>query len=263
MNSALDLPLLRFALVYILLLAVLWLMKKARIHKTALLITASMRMTVQLILAGLLLTWIFKHPHPLLTLGYVCAMVLFAIHRVLSQHRGLNKRFQWVVAASLAGSGLAVLLFFVCLVIGVNITEAQYTIPLGGMIIGNAMTGLSLALNTFEQSLAANTNRLTSLLNWGAHPQDIVRPMANAALETALLPTINSMLGTGIVWLPGMLTGQILAGTLPTTAMLYQIAIMIAICAVVCLAVFCSLYFGCHTLYDKHYRLILANPPKE
>ena len=64
------------------------------------------------------------------------------------------------------------------------------------------------------------------------------------------MPTLNSMVGMGIVSLPGMMTGQILSGTLPTTAILYQIAIMIAICTVVCLSVFGSLYFGYRTLYN-------------
>jgi putative ABC transport system permease protein len=62
---------------------------------------------------------------------------------------------------------------------------------------------------------------------------------------------MNNMLGMGIIALPGMMTGQILSGTHPTTAILYQIAIMIAICTSVCLTVFCSLHFGYKTLYNK------------
>ena len=92
---------------------------------------------------------------------------------------------------------------------------------------------------------------MESLLHLGLTPQKILLPMVNQALETALLPTLNSMLGMGIVSLPGMMTGQILSGTLPTTAILYQISIMIAICAVVCLSVFGSLYFGYKTLYNS------------
>ncbi len=77
---------------------------------------------------------------------------------------------------------------------------------------------------------------MNALLNIGAAPRDILLPFVRQALETALLPTLNSMMGMGIVSLPGMMTGQILSGTLPMTAILYQIAIMIAICTVVCLA---------------------------
>jgi putative ABC transport system permease protein len=65
------------------------------------------------------------------------------------------------------------------------------------------------------------------------------------------------MLGMGIVALPGMMTGQILSGTLPSTAILYQIAIMIAICTVVCLSSFGSLYFGFKTLYNKRNQIVI------
>ena len=72
-----------------------------------------------------------------------------------------------------------------------------------------------------------------------------------------MLPTINSMPGMGIVSLPGMMTGQILAGTLPTTAILYQIAIMIAICTTVTCACFFSVYFGSKTLCVKVTQTVL------
>ena len=99
--------------------------------------------------------------------------------------------------------------------------------------------------------------RIEALLNAGATPRSILMPFMSQALETALLPTMNSMLGMGIVSLPGMMTGQILSGTLPTTAILYQIAIMIAICTVVCLATFGSLYFGLKTLYNNRNQILL------
>jgi putative ABC transport system permease protein len=63
----------------------------------------------------------------------------------------------------------------------------------------------------------------------------------------------------GIVALPGMMTGQILSGTLPTTAILYQIAIMIAICTVVCLSSFGALYFGHKTLYNERNQILLPS----
>ncbi|MDD4079796.1 MAG: ABC transporter permease [Eubacteriales bacterium] len=91
---------------------------------------------------------------------------------------------------------------------------------------------------------------MLALINIGASPRNILLPFVRQAMETALLPTLNSMMGKGIVSLPGMMTGQILSGTLPMTAILYQIAIMIAICAVVCLASFGSLHFGYQTLYN-------------
>jgi len=251
LKSVVELNLVNFGLVYLLLIIVLAIMKKAKINQTKLLFIASFRMTIQLVLAGLILTYIFKNPHPLFTVSYLCAMTVFAIHRVLSRNKGINRNFKIAVAASIAIEGLAIVVFFVAVIVGMNIFNPQYTIPISGMVIGNAMTGVSLGMKTFTEELNSKRNRIDTLLNLGVAPKKILIPFVNNALETALLPTLNSMLGMGIISLPGMMTGQILSGTLPTTAILYQIAIMIAICTAVCLTVFSSLYFGYRTLYNK------------
>lgn len=257
MQHIVELNLLNFGLVYLLLIIVLAIMKKAKINQTKLLVIASFRMTVQLVLAGLILTYIFKNPHPLFTAVYLLAMTVFAIHRVLSKNGGINRNFKIAVSVSIAVAGLLIVLFFVQVIVGINIFNPQYTIPISGMIIGNAMTGVNLALKTFTEETKAQRTRINSLLNLGVSPGKILLPFVNNALETALLPTLNSMLGMGIISLPGMMTGQILSGTLPTTAILYQIAIMIAICTAVCLVVFCSLYFGYRTLYNKKNQIFL------
>ena len=240
-----------FALVYLLLLLVLVIMKKNKIQQGKLLIWASFRMTVQLILAGWILTYVFENPHPAFVIAYFLSMNFFAIHRVLSNNKSLNKKFKIYIGLSLSLSGLFVVIFFIKLVVGESLINPQYMIPLSGMMIGNAMTGVTLGVKTFRESFEGQGSKMNALLNIGASPQKILLPFANQALETALLPTMNSMLGMGIISLPGMMTGQILSGTSPSTAVLYQIAIMIAVCTVVCLSVFFSLFLGYRTLYNK------------
>ena len=255
MNEIIVLNLWQFALVYLLLIVVLIVMKKCRINQTKLLIVASIRMTVQLALAGLILTYILKNPHPLFTVLYLSIMTAFAIFTALSRNKGLNRRFKIIVGVSLTSTGLCVVSFFIVVIVGVNLFNPQYTIPISGMIIGNAMTGVSLGLRAFNENISAQRARIEALLNIGVTPQRILIPFVNQALETALIPTLNSMIGMGIISLPGMMTGQILSGTMPMTAILYQIAILIAICAVTCLSVFCSLYFGYRTLYNKRQQM--------
>ena len=249
----------QFSLIYLLLLLVLFVMKKCKINQTKLLMVASFRMTVQLTLAGLILTYIFQNPHPVFTLSYLALMTGFAIYRVLSGNQSLNRRFQLVIALSIAIPGILVMLFFICIVVGESFFNPQYVIPVAGMIMGNTMTGASLGVKTFRESLQGQSGRLEALLNVGASPQKILLPFVKRALETALLPTLNSMLGMGIVALPGMMTGQILSGTLPTTAILYQISIMVAICTVVCLSAFGALYFGYKTLYNERNQILLPS----
>jgi len=250
-DQIISLNIWQFSLIYLLLIVVLLVMKKCKINQTKLLVVASVRMTVQLVLAGLILTYIFKNPHPAFTALYLLLMTGFAIYMALQRNKGINKKFKLIVGISLAVSGLAMVCFFIMAVVGVNIFNPRYTIPISGMIIGNALTGVSLGLKTFNENLRSQRPKIDALVNMGVTPRRILTPLVNTATETALLPTLNSMLGMGIISLPGMMTGQIISGTMPMTAILYQIAIIIAISAVTCLSVFCSLYFGYRTLYNK------------
>lgn len=239
-----------FLLAYVLLLMVGAIMKACRIAQTRLLWLAGLRMSLQLVLAGFVLTWLFAHPHPLLTCAWLAVMTAFTIRTVLGRHPGLNPRFRFCVAVTLAACGLLSTFFFVTCITRQNALNPQYVIPLGGMLMGNAMTGLSLALKSFETALDGQRLRIVTLVNLGVRPQRILFPLVRTALETALLPTLNSMLGMGIVFLPGMMTGQILAGAAPATAILYQGSIMMAICATVCLTVLVALLWGYRSLWD-------------
>ena len=236
--------LMTYALAYMAIVVVGIVMKVLKVSQTKLLFVSSLRMTVQLILAGFVLTWVFAHPHPLLTTLYFAAMLAFASHTVLSRHKGLNPRFARSVVISLFAWGTVTAVWFVTVIAGANVFDPRYAIPLGGMLVGNTMTGLSLALKSFLSSLEGERPRIRALLNLGVHPKDILFPIVKNAFETALLPTMNSMLGMGIVLLPGMMTGQILAGASPSTAVLYQAAIMCAVCVTVCAAVLTALTLG-------------------
>jgi len=259
MEGAVHMSLWQFSLIYLLLLVVLAVMKRARIDRTRLLVTASFKMTVQLVLAGLILQYIFSNPHPMFTALFLLVMIGFSIRRVYETRPDLNLRFRQAVALSLSLSGLSVLAFFVTLVLGQSLFNPQYAIPLAGMIIGNAMTGVILGIRTFMDAVAGDRRKIDTLVNLGVDFKTILRPYVNHALESALMPTLNSMLGMGIIFLPGMMTGQILAGTVPTTAILYQIAVMIAICTSVCLTVFFTLEMGYQTLYNQRQQFVENN----
>jgi len=250
MEGIVQLSIFKFSLIYLLLIVVLIIMKKSKVNQSKLLLIASLRMTLQLVIVGYILQYVFKNPNPLFTILFLVLMLIFSIHRVITSRKDLNGNFKIAIGASLTFSGLFVLIFFVTIVVGKSIFNPQYTIPLAGMIIGNAMTGVNIAIKTFMDDISKEKNKINTLLNLGVEPKDILKPFANNALETALIPTMNSMLGMGIIFLPGMMTGQMLSGTLPTTAIMYQIAIMIAICCSVCTTIFLSLNMGYKSLYN-------------
>ncbi|MCL2847165.1 MAG: ABC transporter permease [Firmicutes bacterium] len=251
MDDIITINLWQFAIVYAVLIVILIIMKKCNVKKTKLLFIASLRMTVQLVLAGLVLTFILDNQHWGFTVGYLILMTGFAIGMVLWRNKTLNLKFKFIIASSLAVTGLAMVTFFVIAIVGADFFDARYTIPLAGMIIGNAMTGLTLGLRSFREQLKSNKAQIEALINIGATPKKILIPFVNRGIETAILPSLQSMLGMGIISLPGMMTGQILSGTSPQTAILYQIAILITISGVVALSVFLSLFLGYRTLYNK------------
>lgn len=257
MGSIIELQIWQFLCVYLLLLVVIGIMKKCKIDKSKLLLTASIKMTVQLVLAGYILTYVFKNPHLILTFIYLAAMIVFTIYQVLKRQHKLNKKFKIVVAISIIFSGLFTIFYFIFVVIGSDAVSPQYIIPISGMVMGNTMTGVSLGLKTFTESIEEQQNRIEALVCSGVKAEIILHPFVRQALETAILPTLNSMIGMGIVSLPGMMTGQILSGTLPTTAILYQIAIMVVVCTAVTCSCFFSLYFGSKSIIDKETEMIL------
>lgn len=256
MGGAARIGIAEFSLIYLLLLVVLFIMKRAKIDKMKMLLLASVRMTVQLVIAGFVLMYILKYPNPLYTVLFLAAMIAFSVHRIYSTRKGLNRKFKTAIAFSLMIPGLGVLAYFVCAVVREDFFNAQYTVPLAGMVIGNSMTGMTLGLRSFMESIHDQRKKIDALLYMGVEPKNILKPFVGSALETALLPTLNSMLGMGIIFLPGMMTGQILSGTPPTTAIMYQIAIMIAICTSVSLSVFCMLNFGYRTLYNSRSQML-------
>lgn len=251
MEGVAELGIFQFLLIYLLLIIVLLIMKKSKINQTRLLLIASLRMSVQLVIVGYILQYTFSNPKPIFTVIFLVIMIAFSIDRVIKSRKDLNSNFKIAIGASLTISGLFVLIFFVTIVVNKSIFNAQYTIPLAGMIIGNAMTGINIGIKTFMDSIDKEKSKINTLLNLGVEPKDILKPFANNALETALIPTLNSMVGMGIIFLPGMMTGQILSGTVPTTAIMYQIAIMIAICTSVCMTVFLALNLGYKSLYNN------------
>ena len=257
MDNVVKISIINFFIIYLLLIVVGVIMKISKINQSKLLIIASVRMTLQLVIAGYILIYLLDNPSPILIIAYVLLMSIFAIHRILSVNKGLNKKFKLIIAISIIASSISIITFFICVIINQSIFNPQYPIPISGMILGNAMTGISLGVRSFMAKIKDSQLQIEVLLNQGALPKNILLPMVNTSIETALLPTINSMLGMGIVSLPGMMTGQILAGGSPSTAIFYQITITICISTVVCLSVFLSLYLGYKTLYNKENQFII------
>jgi putative ABC transport system permease protein len=174
--------------------------------------------------------------------------------------RQSNKVHGWRTFGLGAGSvlfvGLLASMYVVAFLIGL---EPWYTprvfLPILGMIFGNALTGVALALETLTQGARTERKGIEARLALGASRYQALEVVLRRALKTALMPMINAMAVSGIVALPGMMTGQILSGVDPVEAAKYQIMIMFAIAGATALAVFAATFGGVRLLTDSRHRL--------
>ncbi|HSO23722.1 MAG TPA: iron export ABC transporter permease subunit FetB [Chondromyces sp.] len=195
---------------------------------------AAARTVVQLGLLGLVLERIFAVRDPLLVVALLLLMTVFAareaIGRASRRYRGVLLDAWLTMAAT-------------CLIVGGVVTQVvvgvtpwydpQYVIPLLGMILGNSLTGISLCLDRFLDHLAVRTAEVELRIAYGATRREALAAPLQDAVRTGMVPIINSMAAAGIVSLPGMMTGQILAGSPPLQAVAYQIVVMFMIAAAV------------------------------
>jgi len=194
------------------------------------LIIASVRMIVQLLLIGYVLEWLFTLSNPWLVIAI--ALLMAGVAGMSAVNR-TSRRFPGIYWRSLLSVLVASFLITNLSVAGIIQVQPwynpQYLIPMLGMILGNTLTGISLGLDRFMEGLVTNRNAIETLLALGANRWEASHREIKNAVRTGMIPIINSMMVMGLVSLPGMMTGQILAGANPLDAVRYQIIITFAI----------------------------------
>ena len=221
---------------------------------------AAARMCVQLGLMGLVLKALFDLVSPVLTGLAVLVMILFAGREIMGRQ---ERRFRGPWAYGL-GTG-SVLLAGTLVTLFALATQIQpepwyhprYAIPLLGMVLGNTMTGIALGLNALTERVARERAAIETMLALGETRAVALRPLLRAALRTGLIPIVNAMAAAGVVYLPGMMTGQILSGVDPIEAIKYQILVMFLIAGGTGIGVVTAVHGGARRLTDARHRLRL------
>ncbi|TYC48561.1 ABC transporter permease [Rhodobacterales bacterium] len=247
-----------FASVFLLLNAVLSLALDLGLTRT--LIISAIRMCVQLILVGLVLKAIFFSGSLLWTLVAAAVMSAFAGREI---HARQNRRLKGVwgpglgAGTMLLSAALVSAYALAALVRPVPVWEPQYALPLFGMVLGSTMTGVSLGLDTLHTALANGKPGVEAQLLLGRTRWQATRPFARQALRAGFTPIINSMAATGVVSMPGMMTGQILSGVDPQNAVKYQLLIMFLLGGATGLGVLGATFGSLWRLTDARHRLRL------
>jgi putative ABC transport system permease protein len=211
------------------------------------LLVGTARTLVQLYLVGLILATVFTAARWYWVLLILAVMAGIATHAAVSRLAKPIPGIYWIAATALTLSTAATLAW----VIGVVVRprpwwEPQYLIPIAGMILGNSMTSAALAGDRLQADQATRRDEVEARLALGFSGREAVQPLVRAALRAAMIPTVNGMMTVGVVQLPGMMTGQILAGASPLVAIRYQIVVvfMLAVATAVGSLLFVRLAVG-------------------
>jgi putative ABC transport system permease protein len=192
------------------------------------LLIAGVRVVVQLLLVGLVLKTVFALHSPVAIAAVVLAMLATASYEILSrQQRRLAGL--WGVGVG-AGTTMLATLFVTGFAIVTLRPDPwfapQIVIPLVGIVLGSVMNGVSISLNAFNTGIVRERMSIEARLALGANRYAALGPMQRSALRSGMIPIINQMTAAGIITLPGMMTGQILAGMAPFEAAKYQILVL-------------------------------------
>jgi putative ABC transport system permease protein len=214
---------------------------------------ATGRMTGQLFLMSILLIYLFRWDNAWLNSAWVIMMIFFAcLSALINSKLSFRKFFGPVFLSYFIGAGFVLLFFNKVIVNHENIFTARLLVVIGGMLLGNSLNSTIIGISNYYESIRKEKRRYLYLLSLGATQNEALLPFFRDAMLAALKPFMAGMATMGLVSLPGMMTGQILGGASPETAIKYQIAIMLAIFTAVTISVSLSIYFTSRKAFNAY-----------
>jgi putative ABC transport system permease protein len=208
-------------------MAVVLLARKRGIHLKSETLIAMVRGIVQIVAVGSVLLVLLRSPR--WTGGFLLAGMIVAAGATSARRaKGMPEAFRvsaWSIALG-AGSVIALMTW-----LGVIDTTITSLVPVGSMLIANAMNTNGLALNRFRSDVLAHTGEIETALALGAEARSSVSPYVQASFEASLIPATDSLRSLGIVWIPGLMAGMLLSGARPVYAAIYQFVVLAMIFA--------------------------------
>lgn len=199
----------------------------------------TIRSAVQLLAVGYVLQFIFHTGHIVFIILIIFFMICVASWNAAKRGKGLPG-LVWRIALAVSASEMLMM----GILLGLHIVKAtpQYIIPISGMTIGNAMVVSGLFINQIKQEIRRSKGEIETLLSLGATAQQAMQEVRARAVKFSMIPTIDGMKTVGLVQLPGMMTGMIIAGANPIVAVRYQILIVFPLPHPPRLQACCSVY---------------------
>jgi len=188
----------------------------------------TLRTFAQLILMGYVLTYILRTDQVWLVLGVFAVMVTSVVFIIKGRVNEKQVPYLLPTFLTMLLSYFTTAVFVSGLIIGsAPWWEPRYFIPAGGMVIGNSMSALAISIERFFRELRQERETVEMKLALGADYREASAGIFRSAVKAGMIPSINAMMGVGLVFIPGMMSGQILAGADPQVAVRYQIVVML------------------------------------
>lgn len=226
---------------------------RQRLGLTGELVVAAVRAGIQLVAVGALLLVIFARTGLPGGFGWVIVMMVIAGQVAGRRGRGLRRARLSATAGVAVGTTITL---GVLLLLAVIAMQPRVVVPVGGMIVSAAMLASGLTLRRLREDAEQARPAIGARLCLGLSSREAFLPHQRSALRTALLPAIDSTKVVGLISLPGAMTGLILAGVDPLTAIRYQIVVMYMLLAATTLAALATARLAEHALFDHAHRLV-------
>jgi putative ABC transport system permease protein len=223
------------------------------------LVVAALRAIVQLVFVGFVLNAVFALRSAWLVGLVVLAMLSIAGFEIQSrQERRLRGAWRY-------GLGAGTTLFATMVVGALSLAmvrpaplyDPHVVIPLVGILLGSVMNGVSISLNAFNTGVVRERLAIEAQLALGAPRAQALRPLCRSALRGGMIPVVNQMSAAGIITLPGMMSGQILAGMDPLEAAKYQALVLLLLAGGAALGAFATVWLASRRVTDERHRLRL------
>ena len=213
---------------------------------------AVIRSFVQLTAIGYVIEVIFDEDNLGFVVALLAAMVLFGAFTARSRARKVpGALIPLLLALALAGATTLGLV----LALGVFEPEARYVVPVGGMVIGNAMTAAAVALNRLGDDVADSANQIEATLALGATTTQAIRPVLRRSLRSGMIPLIDSTKTTGLIFFPGTMVGMLLAGAAPADAVRLQLILLYVLLGSVALGALTSVLLAYRNFFTPAQQL--------
>ncbi|MDM7273923.1 ABC transporter permease [Sulfurihydrogenibium azorense] len=233
----------KFLFAYVLILISVYISYREKIGLEKEILINSIRAFIQLLILGYALIFILKLSNVFELFGILFVMIVFAVYTAVKRvsiHDGVKIAFLSIFLSSFIIIGTLVLTNVLSL-------KANEIIPIGGMIIGNSLNAYTQTIERFKSDVKNNVDLIENLIALGLPLKEAFRFQIKNSIKAALIPILNNLQTLGIIWIPGITAGMVLAGANPIHAVFFQLVIMFSMVAVAVL----TSYFATNLSYKK------------